>query len=494
MVHGGVTATTGGTGTDAPWLRYLAIGAVFAAAYYALPRVGWGAVPRVVLYTAISASAPVAVFVGIARNRPHAALPWVLIGVGQAVYALADGHFYVCHYLRHDPTYPAVADVLYLLHYPLLAAGLLILVRRRSPRRDVPALLDAGSLAVVAAMLSWVYVMAPLIEAHRPLLVEATSVAYPVLDLATLVVAIRLVLGGGPRPAAFFLLLGSLVAMLTADTLYIVQQLSGGYGGAGSYLDAIWLLSNLLIGAAALHPTMPRMSERADDPTDSLTLPRIAALCAAALAAPVTLWVQDLRGELSHVSVIALASAVLFVLAIARLAVLVVEQRRLAITDSLTGVHTRRFLEAQLPSEVARAERDGGTVALCIIDVDRFKTINDSYGHPAGDRALVEIARRLQRGSRTADLLVRYGGEEFALLMPGARTDQLAPVAERLRAEVARTPVPLAPDTCIALTVSIGAAGYPEHGRSPAELIAAADRALYAAKESGRDRIVVGPA
>jgi diguanylate cyclase (GGDEF)-like protein len=448
----------------------------------------------VVLYVAISASAPLAVFVGVVRNGPRPALPWVLIGIGQAVHALADANFYVEHYLRYDPTYPATADVFYLLHYPLLAAGLVILIRRRSPHRDVPALLDAASLAVVAAMLSWVYLMAPLVEADRPLLVEATSLAYPVLDLATLVVAIRLVLGGGPRPTAYFLLLGSLVAILTADTIYIVQRLSSDYGGAGSYLDAIWPLSNLLVGAAALHPTMPTMSERAGDRTGSLTLPRIAALCVAALVAPVTLWVQDLRGELSHVSVIASACALLFVLTIARLAVLVVEQRELAITDSLTGVHTRRFLEARLLSEVTRAERDGGAVALCLIDVDRFKTVNDSYGHPAGDRALVEIARRLRLGSRTADLLVRYGGEEFALLMPGARADQLSPVAERLRAEVARTPVPLAPGTCVTLTVSIGAAGYPEHGRSPAELVEAADRALYAAKENGRDRIVVGPA
>jgi diguanylate cyclase (GGDEF)-like protein len=489
VVHDTVTATTRET-----WLRYLAMGAVLAAVYYALPPVGWGVVPRVVLYVVISASAPVAVLVGIARNEPRPALPWVLIGIGQAVYALADANFYIDHYLRRDLSYPAPADVLYLLHYPLLAAGLIILIRRRSPHRDVPALLDAASLAVVAAMLSWVYLMAPLIEARHPLLVEATSVAYPVLDLATLVVAIRLVLGGGPRPTAFFLLLGSLVAILTADTIYTVQRLTSDYGGAGSYLDAIWLLSNLLVGAAALHPSMPRMSEQADDPPGSLTLPRIAALCVAALVAPLTLWVQDLRGELSQVSAIALACALLFVLTITRLAVLVVEQRRLAITDPLTGVHTRRFLEAQLVSELARAERDGGSVALCMIDVDRFKTINDSYGHPAGDRALIEIARRLCLGSRTPDLLVRYGGEEFALLMPGARAGQLAPVAERLRAEVARTPVPLGPGTCATLTVSIGAAGYPEHGRSPAELVEAADRALYAAKQNGRDRIVVGPA
>jgi diguanylate cyclase (GGDEF)-like protein len=481
-------------GANSAWLRYLTAGAVLAAIYFAIPHAGSGIVLRVVLYVVISASAPLAVVVGVARNGPRPALPWLLIGAGQAVYALADATFYIDHYLRDDRTYPATADVLYLLHYPLLAAGLIVLIRRRSPRRDVPALLDAACVAVVAGMLSRVYLMAPLVEAHRPLLVEATSLAYPVLDLATLVVAIRLVLGGGPRPTAYFLLLGSLVAILTADTIYIVQLLSSDYAGAGSYLDAIWLLSNLLIGAAALHPTMRAMSEQADGPPDALTLPRLAALCVAALVAPVTLWVQDLRGDLSQVSAIALACALLFVLTIARLAVLVVEQRRLAITDSLTGVHTRRFLEAQLLAEVTRAQRDGGAVALCIIDVDRFKTVNDSFGHPAGDRALVEIARRLRLGSRSADLLVRYGGEEFALLMPGARADQLVPVAERLRAEVARTPVPLAPDTCVALTVSIGAAGYPQHGRSPAELIEAADRALYTAKENGRDRIVVGPA
>ncbi len=123
MVQRTVTATVRENGTDSSWLRYLAVGAVLAAAYYALPHVGWGVVPRVVLYMVISASAPIAVFVGIARNRPRSALPWMLIGGGQAVYALADANFYVDHYLRHDPSYPATADVFYLLHHPLLAAG-----------------------------------------------------------------------------------------------------------------------------------------------------------------------------------------------------------------------------------------------------------------------------------------------------------------------------------------------------------------------------------
>ena len=476
------------------WRTYLVFGAVLVAAYYLVPEHSAGAVPRVALYVTVSASAAVAVFVGVARNRPRPRLPWALIGAGQAVYAVADANFYINHYLRNDLTYPAIADAFYLLHYPLVTAGLIVLIRRRSPHRDLPGLLDVASLAVVAAMLSWVFLIAPQTEASEPLLVTATSLAYPVLDLAMLAVAVRLILGGGSRPAAFFLLVGNLAVIMTADSIYVLQQLSGSYSGAGNYLDAVWLLGNVLVGAAALHPTMSVLSEQPEDPPGSLGLGRIAVLCIAALVAPATLWIQDRRGELDHVAAIALACALLFVLTIARLAVLVVEQRRLAITDALTGLRSRRFLDAQLPLEVARAERSGGAVALLLVDVDHFKSINDSFGHPAGDRALIEVASRLRVGSRTGDVLARYGGEEFALLMPVFGTDRLAAVAERLRREVARTPIAVLAGVRVELTVSIGAAGYPEHGHSPTELIEVADRALYAAKESGRDRAVVGPA
>lgn len=174
--------------------------------------------------------------------------------------------------------------------------------------------------------------------------------------------------------------------------------------------------------------------------------------------------------------------------------VLVAQQRRHAITDALTGLHTRRFLEGQLPLELSRAERNGGGAALLIIDVDRFKSVNDSNGHPAGYRALIEIARRLRCGARTGDLLSRYGSEEFALLMPGAGADQLAAVVERLRAAVRRAPISVLPEVSIGLTVSVGAAAYPDHGRSGSELIEVADRALYTARQWGRDRTVIGPA
>lgn len=141
---------------------------------------------------------------------------------------------------------------------------------------------------------------------------------------------------------------------------------------------------------------------------------------------------------------------------------------------------------------MTRAQHADGSVALCIIDVDRFKLVNDRHGHPAGDRALIELARRLRLGSRAGDLLARYGGDEFALLIPDAGAHQLAEIAERLRSAVSRKPVQVSRDVQTRFTISIGVAGYPQHGQSPTELVEVADRALYAAKETGRDRIVIG--
>ncbi len=179
-------------------------------------------------------------------------------------------------------------------------------------------------------------------------------------------------------------------------------------------------------------------------------------------------------------------------LTIVRMARLVVEQRRLAITDELTGLHTRRFLEAQLPIEVARARRSASSLAVFIADIDHFKSINDRHGHPAGDRALTEIGNRLLSVIRPGDVLARYGGEEFALLAPNVSEPDLAAIAERLRGHVGGAPVALSPHKSVTVTISVGAAAYPLHARDLRGLVAVADRALYAAKAGGRDRAVVG--
>jgi diguanylate cyclase (GGDEF)-like protein len=481
------------TENDRLWIGYLSAGAVVLLAYYLVPPAGAGAGVRIVLYCLDSASAAVMVVYGIFRHRPRPRLPWVLLALSQVVYAAADASFYVAHYAFGNLDYPGVADPLYVAHYPLVVAGLMLLIHRRTPGSDLPGILDAAVIGVGAAMLSWVFLIAPNARLDAPVVVKAFSLAYPVLDLLMLTVALRLILGGGRRPASFYLLTFNMLAFVAADTMYVEQQLDGSYV-TGNFLDAIWLAGNLALGAAALHPTMARLTDPSPVRDATIGPARIAALCIAALIAPVTLFFLAVHGQFQDVPPIAVACAVLFGLTIARLAGLVSDQRRLAITDALTGLHTRRFFEAQLPIEVARARRANGSLAVFIVDVDHFKSINDHYGHPAGDQALIEIAARLRGAARSGDVLARYGGEEFALLVPEASLSELHTIAERLRVRVASSPVALSEDTWIAVTVSVGAACFPLHGDSPNELVATADRALYVAKARGRDRVVVGEA
>lgn len=475
------------------WVVYLAGGLLVVAAYYLSVQLHASPVLQVALYCGVSGSAAAAVLVGCVRHLPtfRARLPWLFLGASQVVYATADICFYVAHTIRGDEAYPALADPLYLGHYLLVVVGLILLIRRRNPGRDLASLLDAATLAVAVAMLSWLYLMAPQARADSPLLVKVVSVAYPVMDLAMLAVALRLILGPGRRPASFVLLASNMFAIFAADTLYVAQQLAGTYQ-VGNFLDAIWLAGNLMLGASALHPTMSRVAEPAETPDYRPSRVRLAVLASASLIAPVTLVVQDALHSLFDIPVIAAACAALFLLTIARLAGLVADQRRLAITDVLTGLRTRRFFGSQLPLEIARARRAGTSLAVLIVDVDHFKSINDRYGHPAGDRVLVEVARRLRESVRHADFLARYGGEEFALVVPGASPQELTSIGERLRTQVAASPIPVSPDVRIPVTVSVGTAGYPRHGRTPAELILTADRALYMAKSQGRDRVVVG--
>jgi len=478
---------------DRLWLGYLLAGALVVVGYYLALANNAPPVVAVILYLSVSMSAAVMVFLGCARNQPRQRLrlPWLLLGIGQAVYATADTCFYVLHDLLGNDSFPSIADPLYLAHYPLVVAGLVLLIRLRSPGRDLPGLLDAAALAVVAAMLSWLYLIGPLARIDAPLQVRLFSVAYPVMDLALLVFSLRLVLAPSARPASFLLLSVSLLAILTADSSYVIQQLVGDYA-AGNFLDGIWLGGNLALGAAALHPTMGRLDERRPESDVRLSPARLAVLAAAALTAPTTLVLQDAFHALQDIPVIAAACAALCVFTIARLAGLLLDQRRLAITDTLTGLPTRRHFEAKLPAVLARAHRNGSVLAALVIDVDYFKSVNDRYGHAAGDRALREIAKRLREAVDWGDLLARYGGEEFVVVSAGVGVQQLTALAEQLRERIVNTPIVVLPEVWIAVTVSVGAASFPLHGATASDLLTAADRALYAAKTQGRDRVVVG--
>ena len=163
----------------------------------------------------------------------------------------------------------------------------------------------------------------------------------------------------------------------------------------------------------------------------------------------------------------------------------------MAVTDPLTGLHNRRYLDSHLETLFDRALARRRPLSLMITDIDRFKSINDTWGHDGGDQVLKEFAARLRRNVRGIDLACRFGGEEFVVVMPDTDGQIAERVAERIRAEIAGRPFPVGRDgKSIEVTVSVGvAAMLPAHDRV-ADLLKRADTALYEAKSAGRNRVV----
>jgi diguanylate cyclase (GGDEF)-like protein/PAS domain S-box-containing protein len=165
--------------------------------------------------------------------------------------------------------------------------------------------------------------------------------------------------------------------------------------------------------------------------------------------------------------------------------------RTQSVRDPLTGLYNRRYLEEVLDREVRRAARAAQSLGVLMIDLDHFKSFNDTYGHDAGDAVLRETGASLTRGIRAEDFVCRFGGEEFVVILPTANLEAAYARAERLRLKMMELSVLHQGKSMGMLTVSIGVAVFPDHGVSPKELMAAADAALYEAKRGGRNQVGV---
>lgn len=163
----------------------------------------------------------------------------------------------------------------------------------------------------------------------------------------------------------------------------------------------------------------------------------------------------------------------------------------MAITDSLTGLYNRRYLETHLSNLMEHYVNRGKVLAVLAIDADYFKAINDSHGHDAGDTVLQELAVRIKQSTRSVDLCCRTGGEEFVLVLPGTDLPSAEAIAERLRKLVSGKPFPIAQGKAITVTVSIGVACLEGAGDLPAKILKRADDALYRAKREGRNRVEI---
>jgi len=173
------------------------------------------------------------------------------------------------------------------------------------------------------------------------------------------------------------------------------------------------------------------------------------------------------------------------------LATAVEELARLARTDGLTQLNNHRTFHERIKAEVKRSERSDSPLTLLMIDVDHFKQYNDTHGHPAGDKVLTRVAELMTDTLRTTDVVARYGGEEFAVLLVDTPLSFGAKVADKVRTAIRQTAFPGAGESQPngRVTVSIGMAGWPMHGKTDVALIEAADKALYEAKRAGRDQV-----
>jgi diguanylate cyclase (GGDEF)-like protein len=466
------------------WTLCLAAALGTVAGYLLTPADTW---TQTIYAELVGLGATGAIVAGVVRYRPAARAAWLWFAAGQLLNVLGTLAEAVIGRVLHQETWPSLADVLWLVLYPGLAIGLLLLIRRRSEGHDWSSLVDATTITTGLGLLSWVFVIRPIAaDSSLSLLGRVVSIAYPVGDLLVLAMAARLLVGGGSRSLAFRLLAGALVLYLVGDATWAVLNYLGVEPGPApvKLLQVTFLTAYVLVGAAGLHRSAREVGERATQRTLRLSPALLALLTLASLLAPAILAYQVWRGDVTDGVAIVVGSMALFLLVVTRMAQLARQIERqarqlgqLTRVDELTGLPNRRAWSVELPAAMERARRDRVALSVAMLDLDHFKGFNDEYGHQAGDRLLKSVAAAWRARLRAVDQLARYGGEEFIVMLPGADLDLATSLLERLR-EVRPA----------GQTFSAGVATW-DGTETSEELIARSNEALYQAKAAGRDRI-----
>jgi diguanylate cyclase (GGDEF)-like protein len=486
-----------------PWIIYAALAAAGVAIHLALPA---GELIQSAWYDVVGGSAVLAILAGILIHRPARPLPWLLLALGNLLFVVGDVLWTVLEELTGDIPYPSVADLAYLAGYPFLVVALLISVGLRIRGGDRAALLDGAILATSASVVGWLLLMEPAITSAVDLDPAglAVSLAYPIVDLLILGVVLTFVATPGARSVSVILLVASFVSIFVADVVFALQVAEETYVDGGA-LDAFWLVAYALIGVSALHPSMRQVATPHPVPVVWLGPVRLLALGTAMLAGPVILLVNVLSGDRALV-VVAAGALLLALFVLIRLALVVrtlaadVAARRelerelsfQAAHDPLTGLSNRRRFVERLQDLIGAAEsptRPRPRIALLFLDLDDFKTVNDTLGHGAGDELLTMVAARLTSLVRPGDVAARLGGDEFGVVLVDADITMATAIADRLL-EALRDPLEIAGQQVI-VRASVGIADGGRPGITAEDLVRDADVAMYQAKAMGKGRAQV---
>ena len=417
---------------------------------------------------------------------------WRLLSVALWLFLLGDLLQLYYENVLHKLAYPSWADAAYLSFYVVAFAGLMGLpTRRRSGAERLRLLLDMGTVCVGGTMLIWYVALGPAVaNVHRDL-PDMVTLAYPIGDLLLLYGSISLLWRGAPRSSVLPLRIFAvgLLVCIAADLTYDYQVVHSSYQG-GDPVDTLWIATLLVLFVAAACQLRTVSADGFAAPLrlpagPPSSLPYLAVAVAYLVFAVVGL--RDVRfGSLWGVLVGSVALA--FLLSARQFAAvrdygrLAVMYQELASIDGMTGLYNRRHFMEAAEAAHAHARRVGQPVVAMMIDVDRFKEINDVHGHAVGDRVLAELAQSCREYVRPGDVVGRYGGDEFTIMVPGFTSLRAIQIATRLTRPTASV---LGTDgKPILFTVSVGIAECAPSHDLPT-LLARADAAMYEAKRAG---------
>ena len=466
--------------------RWYALGGALVAGHALLPA---GPL-RDVLYVGFAVAAACMTLAGIRRHRPALRSVWILFTVGIGLWAAGDTLWAVFdHVLGIDP-FPSAADVLYLVAYVFFAGGLRRLARARNPEGHVIAFLDAALVGTVALVILWIFVIGPAFESPETDLFGAVvASAYPFVDTLLLLHLAYLAGDTHFRSPSLRMLGAGFAVTLAADVLFSLVALLPWVREDGSTLDPMWLAGYLLMGFAALHPSMAQAGDR--QPRLALSarggVGRLIFTGGILLMVPGVSLVQRLMGQDPDSVELAVASAVVIVLVLVRMVVmtqrLVRQAERLSTlagSDPLTGLPNLRLFT----DEVAARLADPATarVPVMLVNLDRFAEIRETLGYRIGDELVHEAGQRLAASVGTRGLVARVGGDAFGIVVYGDEmcSDDLAECAVHLRSRL-NEPFDLS-DVRVSVDALVGVAVGPDDGTEPVELLQRADVALSAAR------------
>jgi diguanylate cyclase (GGDEF)-like protein len=452
------------------------------------------------LYLLLPVASIVASFVGARRNQvPGQRSPWYLLAWAQIAMFGAAVLRAVVPGAAASPPRPIglVPDILTVPGYVLFALGLLEMLRRRRAGTDDPARTDALLIGSGTGLALWAYLMAPGIwSTSEPTVMRTVAGLFPTVDLVILVIVAHLVIADGKRPPSLWLLGFAGLVMFAADLCYAVGMMGlESATNAMPLFDALCLIGYVAVGAAALHPSMRTLTE-----PQLVVAPRrpgrarTVVLSVVLAAPPIMITLRPTNNGVNDAIRIVLM-AVLTAVIIRRIMRITNSWREAeldaqwrATHDSLTRLPNRELLTGTVDRWGTQAVAQGKQISLLFIDLDRFKSVNDMWGHQVGDEVLCAVAGRLSEIVRSEDLVCRIDADEFVIaLATDSHSALVASLAQRL-IDAFGEPFVLPGDKRILVTPSIGIASAA--GPVDAlELLREADTAMYQAKAAGRNTV-----